>query len=138
MVKKVVLHLRTSGNCDTVDLTGKVAGEIEASGLRNGIVTVFCVGSTAGVVTIENESGLISDFKGMWDRLVPPSAGYRHNQAWGDGNGHSHLRASLVGPSLTVPFTERKMDLGTWQQILCVDFDNRPRSREVVLQILGE
>ena len=138
MVKGSTLHLKTSGNCDIVDLTDRVADEVRGSGITSGTVTVFCVGSTAGVGAIEHESGLLADFRGLWDRLVPPSAGYGHNQAWGDGNGHSHLRASLLGPSLTVPFTNGRMHLGTWQQIVYVDFDNRPRSREVVLQIMGE
>jgi secondary thiamine-phosphate synthase enzyme len=138
MVKSKTLRVRTSGNCDIVDLTDKVAAEVGDAGIDSGTVTVFCVGSTAGVGTIEHESGLLADFQGLWDRLVPPSVGYNHNQAWGDGNGHSHLRASLLGPSLTVPFTGRRMHLGTWQQIVYVDFDNRPRSREIVLQIMGE
>lgn len=138
MVKEKALQVKTSGNGDIVDLTDKVAAAVRETGLDRGTVTVFCVGSTAGVGTIEHESGLLGDFKQMWDRLVPPSAGYGHNQAWGDGNGHSHLRASLLGPSLTVPFTGGRMRLGTWQQIVYVDFDNRPRSREIVLQIMGE
>ena len=93
---------------------------------------------TAGVSTIEYESGLLSDLRTMWDRLIPISAGYAHDRAWDDGNGHSHLRASLLGPSVTIPFDSGRMVLGTWQQIVYVDFDNRPRSREIVLQIIGE
>lgn len=138
MVKSKSLRLKTSGNCDIVDITDHVAREVEASGIADGIVTVFAVGSTAGIATIEHESGLLTDLRDMWEKLIPQSIGYNHNRAWGDGNGHSHLRASLQGPSLTVPFTGRKMHLGTWQQIVYVDFDNRPRSREVVLQIVGE
>ncbi len=138
MVKSRTLRLRTSGNGDITDLTERVAAEVRDAGIESGTVTVFCVGSTAGVGTIEHESGLLADFRAMWDRLVPASMGYNHNQAWGDGNGHSHLRASLLGPSLTVPFTGGKMHLGTWQQIVYMDFDNRPRSREIVLQIMGE
>lgn len=138
MVKSRTLHLRTSGNCDIMDITDQVAKGVDESGVANGIVTVFAVGSTAGVATIEHESGLVTDMKAMWDRLIPTSVGYHHNQAWGDGNGHSHLRASLLGPSLTVPFIGKRMHLGTWQQIVYVDFDNRPRSREIVLQIIGD
>ncbi|MDM8000536.1 MAG: secondary thiamine-phosphate synthase enzyme YjbQ [Dehalococcoidia bacterium] len=138
MVKSTTLRLKTSGNCDIVDITGQVAREVDGSGIANGTVTVFAVGSTAGIATIEHESGLLADLREMWDRLIPASVGYNHNRAWGDGNGHSHLRASLQGPSLTVPFTSGKMHLGTWQQIVYVDFDNRPRSREVVIQIMGE
>ncbi|MCX6000706.1 MAG: secondary thiamine-phosphate synthase enzyme YjbQ [Chloroflexi bacterium] len=132
------LKLRTQGDCDIVDITGAVAREIECGGIGSGTVTIFVVGSTAGVSTIEHESGLLSDFKEMWDRIVPARIVYDHDQAWGDGNGHSHVRAAMLGPSLTVPFSNKKMLLGTWQQIVYVDFDNRPRSREVILQILGE
>ena len=132
------ISLQTRGQCDIVDITHHVAREISGSKINNGIVTVFVPGSTAGVCTIENESGLLQDFKDMWDRNVPTDIGYAHDRAWGDGNGHSHIRASLLGPSLTVPITDRNMTLGTWQQIILVDFDNRPRSRQVVLQIIGE
>ena len=138
MVESRRIRIKTGGNCDIIDIAGEVAREIADSGIGNGIVTVFGVGSTAGICTIEYESGLLSDFKAMWDRLVPASAGYKHDRAWGDGNGHSHMRASVVSPSLTVPFSDRRMALGTWQQIVYVDFDNRPRSREIVLQIIGE
>ncbi len=138
MVKSKTLQFKTSGNCDIIDLTERVAAEVRGTGLESGTVTVFCVGSTAGVSTIEHEPGLVADFRQMWDRLVPPGSGYGHNRAWGDGNGHSHLRASLLGPSLAVPFAGGRLLLGTWQQIVYVDFDNRPRSREVVLQVMGE
>lgn len=138
MVKTKTIRTRTAGNCDIIDITEQVAREVDGSGIENGIVTVFAVGSTAGITTIEHESGLVADFKDMWDKLIPASIGYSHNQAWGDGNGHSHLRASLLGASLTVPFTNKKLALGTWQQIIYVDFDNRPRSREIVLQLIGE
>src|SRR5512136_748292 len=138
MVKSRALRLKTTGNCDIADITGQVAKEVDGSGIADGTVTVFAVGSTAGIATIEHESGRVTDLKAMWKKLIPASVGYHHNQAWGDGNGHSHLRYSLLGPSLTVPFTDRKMCLGTWQQIVYVDFDNRPRSREIVLQIIGD
>jgi len=121
-----------------VDITGQVAREIDESRIENGIATVFAVGSTAGIGTIEHEPGLVADCRACWERLIPSKVEYQHNRAWGDGNGHSHLRASLLGPSLTVPFTGKKMALGTWQQIVYVDFDNRPRSREIAVQILGE
>jgi secondary thiamine-phosphate synthase enzyme len=101
-------------------------------------VTVFVAGSTAGVTTIEFESGLLADFKNMWEKMVPRGVPYDHDSRWGDGNGFSHVRASLLGPSLVVPFSERKLTLGTWQQIVFADFDNRPRSRQIVLQIMGE
>ena len=138
MVQSRRLRIKTEGNCDIIDITGQVAKQIDDSDINSGIVTVFAVGSTAGVCTIEYESGLLSDFKAMWDRVIPVGLGYQHDRAWGEGNGHSHLRASIVSPSLTVPFNDKRMALGTWQQIVYVDFDNRPRSREIVLQIMGE
>ncbi len=138
MVQSRRLRIKTEGNCDIIDITGQVAKQIDDSDINSGIVTVFAVGSTAGVCTIEYESGLLSDFKAMWDRVIPVGLGYQHDRAWGEGNGHSHLRASVVSPSLTVPFNDKRMALGTWQQIVYVDFDNRPRSREIVLQIMGE
>lgn len=138
MVESRRIRIKTNGNCEIIDITGQVAKEVDGSPIGSGIVTVFAVGSTAGIATIEFESGLLSDFKEMWDRVVPVGMDYQHNRAWGDGNGHSHVRASLLSASLTVPFINKKMTLGTWQQIVYVDFDNRPRSREVVVQIIGE
>ena len=138
MVESRRIRVRTEGNCDIIDITRQVAKEIEDCGIKSGIVTVCAIGSTAGVSTIEYESGLLSDLRTMWDRLIPISAGYAHDRAWDDGNGHSHLRASLLGSSVTIPFDSGRMVLGTWQQIVYVDFDNRPRSREIVLQIIGE
>jgi secondary thiamine-phosphate synthase enzyme len=138
LVQSRRLRIKTGGNCDIIDITRQVAEGIDDSGVNSGIVTIFAVGSTAGVCTIEPESGLLSDFKAMWDRIIPVGLGYQHDRAWGEGNGHSHLRASVVSPSLTVPFNDKRMVLGTWQQIVYVDFDNRPRSREIVLQIMGE
>jgi len=121
-----------------IDVTSQVAREVEQSGVSNGTVTLFISGSTAGVTTIEYEPGLLGDFKNMWDRVIPQDIPYEHNKAWGDGNGHSHVRASMLGASLTIPFVEKRLTLGTWQQIVFIDFDNRPRSREMVLQIMGE
>jgi secondary thiamine-phosphate synthase enzyme len=121
-----------------IDITGQIAKEIAESNINSGIATIFITGSTAGVTTIEYESGVIRDYKDMWDRNVPLNISYQHDQRWGDGNGYSHVRASLQSPSLVVPFTNKKMMLGTWQQIVVVDFDNRARSREIVLQLLGE
>jgi len=120
-----------------IDVTSQVARELEQSGVSNGTVTLFISGSTAGVTTIEYEPGLLGDFKNMWDRVIPQDIPYEHNKAWGDGNGHSHVRASMLGASLTIPFVEKRLTLGTWQQIVFIDFDNRPRSREMVLQIMG-
>lgn len=132
------IRLSTKGNCDMIDITADIAKEISNSGINNGIATIFISGSTASVTTIEYENGLVSDFQQMWDRNVPLNISYEHDRRWGDGNGYSHVRASLQGPSLVVPFANKKMLLGTWQQIVVVDFDNRPRAREIALQLLGE
>ena len=133
-----IIRISTKGNCDMIDVTAEIAREISNSNINNGIVNIFISGSTAGITTIEYEAGVISDFQGMWDRNAPSNIPYQHDQRWGDGNGYSHVRASLQGPSLVVPFTNKKMALGTWQQIVVVDFDNRARTREIVLQLLGE
>ena len=132
------ISVQSKGHCDMLDLTSQVARSVAESGLGCGIVTVFVSGSTAGVTTIEYEPNLVLDFKNMWERTVPQDIPYEHNRTWGDGNGHSHVRASLLGASLTVPFADGRLTLGTWQQIVLVDFDNRARSRRVVLQIMGE
>jgi secondary thiamine-phosphate synthase enzyme len=137
-VMNKTIRLSTRGDCDMIDITTEIATEIKNSNINNGIATIFISGSTAGITTIEYENGLISDFKDMWERHAPSNIPYQHDQRWGDGNGHSHVRASLQGPSLVVPFANKKMTLGTWQQIVVIDFDNRPRAREVILQILGE
>ncbi|UCB43686.1 MAG: YjbQ family protein [Dehalococcoidales bacterium] len=132
------ISCKTRGECDIVDITSQVARQVAESGISSGTVTVFVPGSTAGVTTIEYESGLVADLQRLWERIVPRDAHYDHNSRWGDGNGHSHIRASILGPSLVVPFAEGRLTLGTWQQIILVDFDNRPRSRQAVLQIMGE
>ena len=132
------IGLKTKGDCHIIDITRQVAQEVADSGLKDGTVTVFVTGSTGGVTTVEYESGLISDLRDLFDRLAPSNISYQHNLRWGDGNGHAHVRASLLGASLTVPFVDQKLTLGTWQQIVFIDFDNRPRSRELVLQLMGE
>ena len=129
---------RTSGQGDLRDITGPVAAAVSASGLAAGIVTVAVVGSTAGVTTIEFEPGAVADFDAMFERLAPRSGAYRHHERWGDDNGSSHVRAALLGPSLTLPFQDRRVCLGTWQQIVLAELDTRPRTRQVVVQILGE
>jgi len=138
MVATRKISLQTKGNCDIIDITPQVEQEVAETNIDGGTVTVFVPGSTAGVTTIEFESGLLSDFQGFWEQIIPQGITYSHDRRWGDGNGHSHLRASLLGPSLVVPFSGKRLTLGTWQQIVLVDFDNRPRSRQVVLQIMGE
>lgn len=137
-VKTISLKLETKGETDLIDITQTVGMAVRDSGISLGIVTVFIPGSTAGVTTIEYEGGAISDFKRAVDRLAPKGIHYDHDARWGDGNGYSHIRAAFLGPSLTVPFSSSKLLLGTWQQIVVVDFDNRPRRREVILQIVGE
>jgi secondary thiamine-phosphate synthase enzyme len=132
------ISIKTRGNCDMVDITAQVEKEVAVSNINNGIVTLFISGSTAGLTTIEYEGGLVNDYKEMWDRNVPDNINYNHNLRWGDGNGHSHVRASLQSASLVVPFANKNLALGTWQQIIVVDFDNRPRSREVFVQVMGE
>lgn len=132
------ISLKTKGECDIIDITAPVQQCLSETEIKDGTVTVFITGSTAGVTTIENEPGLIADFKDMWERVVPKNLGYRHDRAWGEGSGYSHVRASLLGASLVVPFNDKRLSLGTWQQLVVVDFDNRPRSRQVWLQIMGE
>lgn len=132
------ISVQSRGNCHIIDITSQVADYVQQSGVSNGIVTLFVAGSTAAITTIEYEPNLVSDFSNMWDRLMPRSLPYEHDRTWGDGNGHSHVRASVLGPSLVIPFSNRKPTLGTWQQVVLVDFDNRPRARKIVLQILGE
>jgi secondary thiamine-phosphate synthase enzyme len=138
MVVTKRISLQTKGECDIVDITPQVAQQLAETDIRNGTVTLFISGSTAGISTIEFESGLVSDFEGMWERSVPRNIPYAHDSRWGDGNGYSHVRASLLGASLVVPFTDKRLTVGTWQQIIVVDFDNRPRSRQIIVQIMGE
>lgn len=137
-VASKAIRVQTNGDGDVIDITRQVQERIGETGLKNGIVTVFIQGSTAAITTIEYEPGLISDFKTLFDRIAPKGDNYKHQDRWQDGNGHSHMRASLLGPSLTIPFNEGYLTLGTWQQLVVVDFDNRPRQREIVVQVLGE
>ena len=132
------ISLSTKGDCDIVDVTPQVVEQLEQSGLKNGIATVSVIGSTGALTTCEFEPGLVRDIKETFNKLVPQGKRYHHDDAWGDGNGHAHLRASLVGPSLTTPFQDGKFVLGTWQQIIFIDFDNRPRQRKIAVQFLGE
>ncbi len=138
MIVTKQISLQSKGHCDIIDITAQVEQQLAEADIKNGTVTLFVAGSTAGISTIEYEPGLISDFQSMWERNVPENIPYNHDRAWGDGNGYSHVRASLLGASLVVPLNIKKLTLGTWQQIVVVDFDNRPRSRQIVLQIMGE
>jgi secondary thiamine-phosphate synthase enzyme len=126
------------GNSHMLEITPEVSQAVTDTGLETGIATVFVTGSTAGITTIEFEPGLELDFNAAFERLFPRDMPYHHHERWGDGNGHSHVRASTLGPSLTVPFQSGKLTLGTWQQIILVDFDTRPRTRNYVVQVLGE
>jgi len=132
------IELRTQGNAQMVDITADVAAAVRSSDFSAGTVTVFCPSATSAVTTIEYESGCLSDLARLFDEVAPRDRHYAHNARWGDGNGHSHVRAALLGPSLTVPFVDGRLTLGTWQQIIFVDFDNRARQRQLVAQVMGE
>jgi len=132
------INLTTAAKDEIIDITGKVREITSRSGIRQGLACVFVVGSTAAVTTVEHESGLVADMHDAMERLYPRNIEYEHHLRWGDGNGHSHIRSSFVGPSLTVPIVDGELQLGTWQQIVFLEFDNKPRSREVVVQIVGE
>jgi len=131
------IRVDTRGNTDIVDITGKVSDEVAQSSIVEGNALVFIGGSTAGITTIEFEPGLRRDYPEFFEKLVPSDKSYEHDNTWHDGNGHSHIRASLQGASFAVPFVNKKMLLGIWQQIILVDFDNRPRSREIIVQLTG-
>ncbi|MBN2058666.1 MAG: YjbQ family protein [Candidatus Saganbacteria bacterium] len=137
-VKTSELELQTKGLDHVIDITDQVAGIVKGSKIKHGNVTVFIHGSTASVTTIEYEPGLVKDIRELNEKIIPAKAGYAHDATWGDANGYAHLRASLYGPSLTVPVVDGKMTLGTWQQVIVVDHDNRPRSRRVIIQVMGE
>ncbi len=132
------IEINSKGENDMVDITDQTLKAILESQLENGIVTIFVSGSTAAVTTIEYEPGLRKDFPIMLNRIIPKDIEYKHDQTWHDGNGHSHVRASLIGPSLTVPFKDRNLILGTWQQIVFCELDTRSRKRRITLQIIGE
>lgn len=138
MVHQEQLHVQTRGHRHMIDLTAQVAEVVGRSKVQTGLVQVFCVGSTAAVGTIEFEPGLERDFPEMLDRLIPPSRDYGHEQAWHDGNGHAHLQATLLGPSLMVPIAQGQMVLGTWQQIFHLECDVRARQRTLVVTVMGE
>ena len=138
MVVTKKISLQTKGECDIIDITSQVEQQVADTDINDGTATVFVAGSTAGITTIEFESGLLSDFQSMWERNVPENISYSHDRRWGDGNGYSHVRASLLGASLVIPVSNKRLTLGTWQQVVLVDFDNRPRSRQLILQIMGE
>jgi len=138
MVVSKRIQFKTQGNGHILDITEETSREVRASGLQSGIVTLFTPSSTSALTTAEFESGVVHDLQQLFDRIVPPGIDYRHNLRWGDGNGHAHARHALLGPSLTIPLVDGRLTLGTWQQIIFIDFDNRARSRSVVIQIIGE
>ena len=131
------IQLSSKGENDVIDITRQVSNVVKDSNIENGTVTIFVVGSTAAITTIEYEPGLINDFPEMLSRIIPKNVEYEHDNTWHDGNGHSHVRASLVGPSLTVPIIDSKLTLGTWQQIVLLEMDTRPRNRTLILQIMS-
>ncbi len=131
------IRVNTRGNADIIDITGKVASEIENSSISEGSALIFVGGSTAGITTIEFEPGLKKDYPEFFEKIAPSNKSYKHDDTWHDGNGHSHIRASLQGASFTVPFVNKNMLLGTWQQIILIDFDNRSRTREIIVQLNG-
>jgi len=138
MVQTKRIKVKTGGNCDIVDITGQVNEFIRQSGLEEGTVTVFNVGSTAGVTTTEYEPGLVKyDIAAAFEKFAPQKGRYEHEETWHDDNGHSHVRASILGPSLSIPVVDGEMTLGTWQQIILVDFDTRPRTRTIILQAIN-
>ncbi len=132
------ISLSTKGFTDIHDITPQVRTALKKAGLQNGNVTIFVSGSTAGVTTIEYEPGLLKDLPAAFEKIAPMNIRYHHDDTWGDGNGYAHVRAALLGASLAVPFASGQLLLGTWQQIVLIDFDNRPRRREIVLQFMGE
>lgn len=138
MIVSERIQFRTEGEGQVLDITALVSRKLRESGLTSGAITLFTPSSTSGLTTIEFEPGAVHDLQQLFDRLVPPDSEYRHNLRWGDGNGHAHVRHALLGPSLAIPFVEGQMTLGTWQQIVFADFDNRARSRTVIVQIMGD
>ena len=136
-VKTDYIKVSTKGNAQVLDITPQVREVLADAGVKDGIVTVSCVGSTGAVTTCEFEPGLVEDIPEILDKLIPAGS-YHHDRTWGDGNGHSHLRASLIGPSVTLPFCKGELVVGTWQQIIFIDFDNRGRQRKIAVQVMGE
>jgi len=138
MVFTETFSLSAKGFCDIIDITGKVAAAVGRSGIANGLATVFCPGSTCSLTAIEYETGVLRDLANVIEKIVPSNVPYEHDRRWGDGNGFSHVRAALLKPSISVPLVNRNLALGTWQQIVFLDFDNRERRREIIVQVVGE
>jgi len=138
MIFSETISLSTKGFSDVLDITHDVDGVIDRSRIETGLVTVFCPGSTGAVTTIEYESGVLRDLQKAIEKIAPSNIPYEHDKRWGDGNGFSHVRTALMKPSLTIPLIKGKLTLGTWQQIVFVDFDNRRRERNILVQVMGE
>jgi secondary thiamine-phosphate synthase enzyme len=138
MIVSRTIQVQTMGNTDIIDITPQLEATLREAKLKDGTATVFVAHSTAGVAVMEYEPGLIADFKAYWERTIPRNMDYKHDAGLGEGNGHAHVRASVLGPSVTIPFADGALALGTWQQVVLVDFDNRRRSRQVVIQVVGE
>lgn len=137
-VKTDYISIKTKGFTDIINITGELNRAVAQSGLSDGIVTVFVPGSTGGITTIEYEPGLLKDLPEMLEKIAPTNARYHHDDTWHDGNGYAHLRSALLKTSLTIPFVRKKLTLGTWQQVVFIDFDNRPRNRQLICQLIGE
>jgi secondary thiamine-phosphate synthase enzyme len=137
-VKTLAIQLNTRGNTDMIDITPHVTNAVAETGVNDGLVTIFCPSSTSGLTTIEFESGALNDLRRLYDEIIDPNRHYEHNARWGDGNGHAHVRSALVGPSLSVPIVSGRLTLGTWQQIVYIDFDNRSRQRRLIVQVIGD
>ncbi len=133
-----IIGYKTKGDPDLINITPDITGVLESSGFSSGIMTIFVIGSTAGITSFEFEPGLTSDIREFYRRLIPRDKKYAHDDTWGDANGFSHLRSAVTGPSMTVPFHNGKLVLGTWQQVVLAEFDNRPRDRSVAVHIIGE
>jgi secondary thiamine-phosphate synthase enzyme len=138
MIVTKTITLSTEGRCDIHDITDQIINIVNSSGINSGTVTIFVPGSTGGLTTIEYEPGILSDLPELMEKLIPSDVSYKHDQTWHDGNGFSHLRSAMIGPDITIPFVAGKLTLGTWQQVVFMDFDNRSRKRELVVQIMGE
>jgi len=137
-VSTQTFEISTKSENEVIDITSQVRHAVDSTRMSRGVATVFVVGSTAGITTMEFEPGLVEDFPGTLERVAPRTAGYEHQKRWHDGNGHSHVKASLLGPSLSVPFVDGALGLGEWQQVVLVEFDVRARTRKVVVQVIGE
>ncbi len=138
MVRTQELELNVKANCDIVDITADLQEAVRQSEMTSGNITAFCPGSTGGITTIEYEPGLLKDLPEFFEQLLPSNRTYHHDETWHDGNGFSHMRSALIGPSLTVPFVGGRLTLGTWQQVVFLHFDNKDRRRSLVLQLIGE